>query len=504
MSSKQGSMAAQGGADVSLTITPPLAPHNQQGHTSATFSSNSFVRSIDKRARHYLKSLERSLSFSVGESRDEDPSSMTIEFLKARLQAQRAEYKAEKQKAQQLAKRVLELEQRLNSEIERRKKAEHNDVLISSRYKNKLRSFRSFNDRMELAIPSSKFRDNSSGDEHSDCCSEISGSEDGVFLISPSSLRHRLESLRQEHHQMTNEHDVCLVKDINEASAMDKESKMSNDEEQRNKQHGGSKNELYASPSKPNGSEDFDNTNTWHQTDNMDPQPSEIVSTFIHSPSGHEEPAFSEQFLLPRVQPCTLYMMDSNIKSEKTHYIEATKEKAPQLITHHVKPMFNCQNCQQPTPHCQIRPADERTNDHLPPQHGAYALDAEKTSAFGTIVKPRLSKSYSVGQNQIPKYMSSRSNTIKDGPDEGPTLNQVANSGYVKAILPLDVIQTLEDYEISLLRVSSEKLPHPHKKGSPNPYTFTFPLQTSQRGRLHGYRMSLDGGMDRLQEIRHK
>jgi hypothetical protein len=37
---------------------------------------------------------------------DEDPSTMTIEFLRARLQSQRAEYRAEKRRAQALAHKV--------------------------------------------------------------------------------------------------------------------------------------------------------------------------------------------------------------------------------------------------------------------------------------------------------------------------------------------------------------------------------------------------------------
>ena len=38
---------------------------------------------------------------------EEDPSTMTIEFLRARLQLQRAEYRAEKRRAQALAQKVL-------------------------------------------------------------------------------------------------------------------------------------------------------------------------------------------------------------------------------------------------------------------------------------------------------------------------------------------------------------------------------------------------------------
>ena len=38
---------------------------------------------------------------------EEDPSTMTIEFLRARLQLQRAEYRAEKRRAQVLAQKVV-------------------------------------------------------------------------------------------------------------------------------------------------------------------------------------------------------------------------------------------------------------------------------------------------------------------------------------------------------------------------------------------------------------
>lgn len=59
---------------------------------------------------------------------------MTIEFLYTRLQAQRTVYKAEKQQVQQLVKKVMELEQKLNLEIARRKKAECDNMLVSSRH----------------------------------------------------------------------------------------------------------------------------------------------------------------------------------------------------------------------------------------------------------------------------------------------------------------------------------------------------------------------------------
>ncbi|MCO5557045.1 hypothetical protein L7F22_010601 [Adiantum nelumboides] len=85
-------------------------------------NSTSFVKAIDKKARSYLKTLERSLTFSAPSPiKDEDPSVITIEFLRARLHAQRAEYKAEKLRAQHLAKKVLELEQQLKLEMARRK-----------------------------------------------------------------------------------------------------------------------------------------------------------------------------------------------------------------------------------------------------------------------------------------------------------------------------------------------------------------------------------------------
>ncbi|KAI5083087.1 hypothetical protein GOP47_0002830 [Adiantum capillus-veneris] len=479
VSFKERSMATQGGvADIAITITPPLPPNIQQEQTSPSSSAhiNSFVKSLDRKARSYFKTFERSLSFSTGESRDEDPSSMTIEFLKARLQAQRAEYKAEKQKAQQLAKKVLELEKRLYAEIERRRKAEHHGLILSPRYSTKLRSFHSYNERMELQ----KFREPSSGEEHSDCCSEISSSEDGIFLISPSSLRHQLE-----HQHMTNQHEGLLSKEINETSVMDKESIIINDDELRKKTYGGSRRELYV----PERSEDFDNNDTWHTTDSMDPHPSKIANTVNNSSSEHEKPLDAEQSVLynqPYVQTGTLYEMDFDTRSEKPHYINATKE-----------PMFSCLTCQQTIPQNHL-PADGMTHDNFSHLKGAHALDsptpleAGKTPDFGLTVKPGSLKD--IGQNQVHGYTFVHSDTYKN----------VSSGEYVKAILPLDVIRTLEDYEISLLRLSFEKLPCPCKKGSPNSYNSLSPLQASRGARRHGYRMSLDGGMDRLQEMRHK
>ncbi|KAH7422004.1 hypothetical protein KP509_13G085700 [Ceratopteris richardii] len=108
-----------------MVVAPPAARDENRceeysSATSAT-ATTSFVQAIDKKARGYLKLLERTLSFSALSSKDDDASNMTIEFLRARLQAQRAEYKAEKLKAQHLARKVLELEQRLKLEAYRKK-----------------------------------------------------------------------------------------------------------------------------------------------------------------------------------------------------------------------------------------------------------------------------------------------------------------------------------------------------------------------------------------------
>ncbi|KAI5083082.1 hypothetical protein GOP47_0002825 [Adiantum capillus-veneris] len=118
--------APQPPISVAVVVAPPYANHPLSHHecsdsASPPANSTSFVKAIDKKARSYLKTLERSLTFSAASSKEEDPSITTIEFLRARLHAQRAEYKAEKQRAQHLAKKVLELEQRLKLEVERGK-----------------------------------------------------------------------------------------------------------------------------------------------------------------------------------------------------------------------------------------------------------------------------------------------------------------------------------------------------------------------------------------------
>ncbi|MCO5557043.1 hypothetical protein L7F22_010599 [Adiantum nelumboides] len=112
--------------NVAVVVAPPLAhsytPSHECSSDSPAGNSTSFVKAIDKKARSYLKTLERSLTFSAPSPiKDEDPSVITIEFLRARLHAQRAEYKAEKLRAQHLAKKVLELEQQLKLEMARRK-----------------------------------------------------------------------------------------------------------------------------------------------------------------------------------------------------------------------------------------------------------------------------------------------------------------------------------------------------------------------------------------------
>ncbi|MCO5557050.1 hypothetical protein L7F22_010606 [Adiantum nelumboides] len=479
MSFIESSMAAQGGAsDITITITAPIASNNQKGQASPSSAAhvNSFVRT----ARSYLKKFERSLSFSTVEtSKDEDPSSMTIEFLKSQLQAQRAENKAVKQKAQQLTNKVLELEQRLNTETERRKKAEHHIILLS---RNKLRKFHSYNERMELA----NFKETSSAEEHSDCWSEISGSEDDIFLILPSSLGHRLEIRCQKHQCVTNRHECFCTKDSNEPSVINTESTMLHDQELRDKTSERSNRELY----KPEGSDDFNSTNTWHNSDSIDPQPSKIAHTVNMSSSKHEEPLDAEHLVFKNE-------MVSKADSEKLHYINITKEMTPQSIDRHEKPIFASQNCQQTIPQNQIHP-DGIMYDDLSHLKRVYAIDpqtpleAERSPGFGTTVQQALFKG--IDQHQILSYSFAHSDINKDGPEKGPTLKEVTSGEYVKAILPLDVIKNLEDHQISLLRLSFEKLPCPCKRTNPNP--FSSPLRR--------YRMSLDGGMDRLEKKRPK
>lgn len=221
----------------------PAALTTEPGGSSSNGSN--FVKAIDRKARSYFKTLERSFSSSMVSESGEDPSSMTIEFLRSRLQAQRADCKAEKLRAQQLAKKVLELEQKLSFEIERRKKAECRDMLISPRHEsgslgpiffphcNERANMTSEELREEgLAIIRSQFKDNSSylandEDRHSDWQSDIFGNEghldgDGVSLISSSCLRCHQESLRSNCQQRSYQHGSSLDKE-SDATSLDKE-----------------------------------------------------------------------------------------------------------------------------------------------------------------------------------------------------------------------------------------------------------------------------------------
>ncbi|KAI5070230.1 hypothetical protein GOP47_0014573 [Adiantum capillus-veneris] len=85
--------------------------------------------------------MDPSSSSSLLERRpsgEEDPAAMTIEFLRARLLSERSVSKAARERSQQLAKKVSELEERLEVEIQLRKKIEADRLEILLKYKAEL------------------------------------------------------------------------------------------------------------------------------------------------------------------------------------------------------------------------------------------------------------------------------------------------------------------------------------------------------------------------------
>ncbi|KAJ7540967.1 hypothetical protein O6H91_10G039200 [Diphasiastrum complanatum] len=73
--------------------------------------------------------MQRSVSYNMfmlerKNASSEDPAAMTIEFLRARLLSERTVAKAAKERAQLLAKKVIELQRKLETEVAKRQKAE--------------------------------------------------------------------------------------------------------------------------------------------------------------------------------------------------------------------------------------------------------------------------------------------------------------------------------------------------------------------------------------------
>eukprot|EP00250_Pteridium_aquilinum_P013528 c21394_g1_i1 orf=470-2155(+) len=534
---------------VDVTIAPPLAQHHGEANPSSSPHGSSFVKAIDRKARSYLKTLERSLSFSTPDTSVEDSSSMTIEFLRARLQVQRAEYKAEKQRAQQLAKKVLELEQRaqqlakkvleleqrLDFEIERRKKAERIDMLISPSYCSNTpnsKGSQSYLEREEsLAFKNSKFKGNSSGEEdHSDWCSEISSSEghpegDGIILISPSSLRRHWETLRHGR-QIITQNGSYVTKDTNVASVLDKESIASNHKELREKPceapHGDEP------PEGPKGTVDLENTNvaavatkfmpdstseTLNAPHSIDSQSSRVVNTIDIRASRHKEPSEAGHIVsqnCPHPQASTIYGADTGFISESSQpHMCATKATSCHSINYFARPINNnCQNCQQTFSRNPSNPRDKMVGTTFWPQRGKYVQESHaslevyanrpQSGTFEGTYTPQLSKSVSADHDTILAYIVAGPNKINEMQEEGPSLRQETSQGnerkYVKAMLPPHFLSTKKSQEISALGRSSEKLDTPHKNACPSA------VQTRHRWKFHSHRMSLDGGLDRLQE----
>ncbi|KAH7286781.1 hypothetical protein KP509_32G022700 [Ceratopteris richardii] len=75
---------------------------------------------------------------SRGSSEEKDSTTMTIEFLRARLLSERSVSRAARQRAQQLAKKVLELEEQLEAEMQVRRKLEADRLEILSKYRAEL------------------------------------------------------------------------------------------------------------------------------------------------------------------------------------------------------------------------------------------------------------------------------------------------------------------------------------------------------------------------------
>lgn len=82
--------------------------------------------------------FDRSSSIERVASLPEDQAAMTIEFLRARLLSERSISKAARQRTQHLAKKVSELEQRVESEIQLRKKLQEARWEILSKHKGEL------------------------------------------------------------------------------------------------------------------------------------------------------------------------------------------------------------------------------------------------------------------------------------------------------------------------------------------------------------------------------
>ncbi|MCO5599072.1 hypothetical protein L7F22_053171 [Adiantum nelumboides] len=105
-------------------------------------------------------------------SGEEDPAAMTIEFLRARLLSERSVSKAARERAQQLAKKVSELEDRLEVEIQLRKKLEADRLEILLKYKAELSEeygdfFAScLGERDEIALGSPDFRKHDTNEEY--------------------------------------------------------------------------------------------------------------------------------------------------------------------------------------------------------------------------------------------------------------------------------------------------------------------------------------------------
>lgn len=523
MSLKEGSMAAQG-----------MDVHHGEASPSSSPHGNSFVKSIDKKARSYLKTIERSFSFSMSESKGEDPSTMTIEFLRARLQAQRAEYKAEKQRSQQLAKKVLELEQRLNFEVEQRRKAEYNNMqLISPNYRSgppsRLKDTNPCSEREGLTLINSKFKDNSSGeDDHSDWCSEISGSEghpdgDAVFLISPSSLRRHWESVRHERQQRADQH--AIKEATPAASILDKECSTSNDKELRDMCETTSCDEHVLSMKGLKGIADRESSKLQAVTTDVKqkstfeawnisyPQSSRASNTFDIPDLEHEKPSeagYIVHYDNPRRQESTVCNADKGFGSDSSqHHMHATK-----AMTHHpnnylARPIDSCQNYQPKNP---SSPLDKMVSANLPPQRGVYVQDFHasleangKVHEFGALKRsnlPQLSKSMSAGHDRILEYIIAHSNSITEIQEERPSLRQLpdqeSKSEYVKGILAPECMNDFES--MSALRQSSEKL-QVQKTNATFNNCRSSAVQTRSGRKLHGRRMSLDGGLDNLQKV---
>ncbi|KAH7278736.1 hypothetical protein KP509_38G054300 [Ceratopteris richardii] len=312
---------------------------------------------------------------------------MTIEFLKMRLQAQRTEYKAEKQKSQQLARKVIELEQKLNVEIERRKKAEYNALPVSSTNHSEIsRRFHHCNYEIRLTLKDSKSTDTGFGNEHSS--TEFAGSDDSE-IISPSFLKQPRKGSDQRR-EITNQLELQTKYDSN---------KITSDEELSNDSFGGSKYEKHALHTEAQTSKG--------QREDVNAKDDEEAKAYRDLNMKHKK---------HNVDPdeCS-YCIGSERVSNEPDFISETP---PNAIICPAKSLSNCPKCEE---------------NHIPQSSRSV-----------------LCKDVGVQQHQIDNHIAVLSSAKRDETTGAPTIPHAERNEYVKTVVPLDIFRTLCDYEISI------------------------------------------------------